>query len=81
MKKQKKQMRLYDIYKFIVDGRKDTIRNILSWQIYNDDLIVHFSNYTTVHWSILNYQDKKKAIKEVNCELREIEKVRSKRKT
>lgn len=81
MKKQKKQMRLYDIYKFIVDGRKDTIRNILSWQIYNDDLIVHFSNHTTVHWSILDYQDKKKAIKEVNCELREIEKVRSKRKT
>lgn len=81
MKKQKKQMRLYDIYKFIVDGRKDTIRNILSWQIYNDDLIVHFSNHTTVHWEILDYQDKKKAIKEVNCELREIEKVRSKRKT
>lgn len=81
MKKQKKQMRSYDIYKFIVDGRKDAIRNILSWHIYNDDLVVHFSNHTTVHWSILDYQDKKKAIKEVNCELREIEKVRSKRKT
>lgn len=81
MKKQKKQMRLYDIYKFIVDGRKDTIRNISSWNIYNDDLIVHFSNHTTVTWSILDYQDKKKAIKEVNRELSEIEKLRSNSKT
>lgn len=81
MKKQKKQMRLYDIYKFIVDGRKDTIRNILSWRIHNDnELIVNFQNGTTVHWDILDYQDKKKAIKEVNCELKEIEKLRSKHK-
>lgn len=81
MKKQKKQMRLYDIYKFIVDGRKDTIRNISSWRILNDnELIVNFQNGTTVYWDILDNQDKKKAIKEVNRELREIEKLRSKHK-
>lgn len=81
MKKQKKQMRLYDIYKFIVDGRKDTIRNILSWHIRNDTLTVNFSNHTTVHWEILDYQDKKKAIKEVNREVSEIEKLRTNSKT
>lgn len=72
----KKQLRLYDIYKYIVDGRRDSIRHIVSWQIKNDTIIVHFTNHTTVDWSILDYSDKKKAIKEINRELKEIDRTK-----
>lgn len=72
----KKQLRLYDIYKYIVDGRRDSIRHIVSWQIKNDTIIVHFTNRTTVDWSILDYSDKKKAIKEINRELKEIDRTK-----
>lgn len=69
--KQKRQMRLYDIYSYLVDGVFSNIEHVFSYKAnyYNDKMIclyVEYDDNTSENYILTDYKDKKDAIKRIN---------------
>lgn len=70
----KKQFRLYDLYKAMVDGVKDAINNITYYYSDYHDLVIHYSNGDVFSYNIETIERKRKAIKNINKKLKKLRK-------
>ena len=80
MTQQKKQMRLYNLYKALVDNERDDIRNIIRYEVArstqdptNIVLKIAWIDATRDTYVMRTLDDKKTVIKMVNKHIKELE--------
>lgn len=68
----RKQLRLYNIYKSIVDGITDEIKGIRRFYIYDNLIHVDFYNGDSMAFSVADFKAKREAIRHINKKLRRL---------
>lgn len=70
----KKQFRLYDLYKAMVDGVKDAINNITCYYSDHHYLVVYYRNGDVYSYNVETLERKRNAIKNINKKLKKLRK-------
>lgn len=72
MNKQKKQFRMYTLYKAIVDGLHDDVKHITTFKTDDKYVIVKFTDGDSLQFLIADFKAKQVAIKHINRKLKEL---------
>lgn len=70
----KKQFRLYDLYKVMVDSVRDNIKNIIYYYSDHHDLVIYYFDGDVLSYNIETIERKRKAIKNINKKLKKLRK-------
>lgn len=68
----KRQMRLYDIYRLLVDNEESDINYIYHYSIDKDSLCVLFHGGTLHYYDIDTLEAKESAVRQVNRTIKEL---------
>lgn len=68
----RKQFRMYNLYKSIVDGLHDEVRYIVYFRTDGDYVSVKFADGDTLSFSIRDFDAKRVAIRHINRKLKEL---------
>ena len=73
MKKfERKQFRMYTLYKSIVDGLHDNVRNISMFRTNGNYVEIWFRDGEQISFLITDFETKKAAVRHINKKLKEL---------